>query len=147
MEDQIVFVGFLQFFNHYEFPNILYITMQKYTVIFFSFLFPYAELTLLLYIIYIRAGYLKYDIALGTLNYLGKETKYVPWKTALNSLGFLEHILSDRPANGNFQVCTLTTHWRIVRTQRLTLIKKKLFAKGEISIIEWSCWGLFTNVF
>lgn len=50
-----------------------------------------------------RAGYLKYDIALGTLNYLGKETKYVPWKTALNSLGFLEHILSDRPANGNFQ--------------------------------------------
>ena len=102
----------------------------------FSFLFPYAELTLLLYIIYIRAGYLKYDIALGTLNYLGKETKYVPWKTALNSLGFLEHILSDRPANGNFQVCTLTTHWRIVRTQRLTLIKKNYLLKEKLVLLN-----------
>lgn len=50
-----------------------------------------------------RAGYLAYDIALGTLEYLDGETKYVPWKTALNSLGYLDGILSERPANGNFQ--------------------------------------------
>lgn len=53
---------------------------------------------------YTRAGYLKYTIALGTLQYLEKETKYVPWRTALNSLGFLDDILSDRPGNGYFQV-------------------------------------------
>ncbi|KAJ7393976.1 hypothetical protein OS493_003647 [Desmophyllum pertusum] len=50
-----------------------------------------------------RAGYLKYDIALGTLEYLGQERQYVPWRTALNSLGYLDGILSDRPANGYFQ--------------------------------------------
>lgn len=103
----------------------------------YLFLFSFSICwTLLLYIIYIRAGYLKYDIALGTLNYLGKETKYVPWKTALNSLGFLEHILSDRPANGNFQVCTLTTYWRIVRTQRLTLIKKNYWLKEKSELLN-----------
>lgn len=53
---------------------------------------------------YTRAGHLKYTIALGTLQYLEKETKYVPWRTALNSLGFLDDILSDRRGNGYFQV-------------------------------------------
>ena len=52
-----------------------------------------------------RAGYLKYSIALGTVGYLEKETRYVPWKTALNSLGFLGGILGDRRGNGYFQVC------------------------------------------
>jgi len=41
---------------------------------------------------------------LGTLQYLGKETKYVPWRTALNSLGFLNNILSDKRGNGYLQV-------------------------------------------
>lgn len=50
-----------------------------------------------------RAGYLKYPIALSTLEYLEKETKYVPWKTALNSLGFLDNVLGDRRANGFLQ--------------------------------------------
>lgn len=50
-----------------------------------------------------RAGYLDYTIALGTLKYLSKESEYVPWRTALNSLGFLDDILSDRRANGYFQ--------------------------------------------
>jgi len=40
---------------------------------------------------------------LGTLQYLGKETKYVPWRTALNSLGFLNNILSDKRGNGYLQ--------------------------------------------
>ena len=52
----------------------------------------------------IRAGYLDYTIALGTLKYLSKESKYVPWRTALNSLGFLDDVLSDRRGNGYFQV-------------------------------------------
>ena len=52
-----------------------------------------------------RAGYLRYSIALGTVGYLEKETSYVPWKTALNSLGFLGGILGDRRGNGYFQVC------------------------------------------
>ena len=52
-----------------------------------------------------RAGYLKYSIALGTVGYLEKETRYVPWRTALNSLGFLGGILGDRRGNGYFQVC------------------------------------------
>ena len=52
-----------------------------------------------------RAGYLKYPIALGTVGYLEKETRYVPWRTALNSLGFLGGILGDRRGNGYFQVC------------------------------------------
>lgn len=50
-----------------------------------------------------RAGYLKYSIALGTVGYLEKETRYVPWKTALNSLGFLGGILGDKRGNGYFQ--------------------------------------------
>ena len=45
-----------------------------------------------------------YTIALGTLKYLSKESKYVPWRTALNSLGFLDDILSDKRGNGYFQV-------------------------------------------
>lgn len=50
-----------------------------------------------------RAGYLKYSIALGTLQYLEKETDYVPWKTALNSLSFFDGILGDRRGNGYYQ--------------------------------------------
>ena len=47
---------------------------------------------------------------MGTLEYLDGETKYVPWKTALNSLGYLDGMLSERPANGHFQVCLFINH-------------------------------------
>ena len=55
-----------------------------------------------------RAGQLDYGIALSTLDYLNKEDMYVPWKTALNRLSYLETVLDNRPAYGMLQVeCAL----------------------------------------
>jgi hypothetical protein len=57
---------------------------------------------------YFRAGLLKYPAALSMLQYLDKETKYVPWRSALKSLSYLKTVLSNRPSFGNLKVDLLS---------------------------------------
>jgi len=50
-----------------------------------------------------RSGRLSYDIAMDVTSYLGKETEYVPWRTAINNLGYLQTMLIRTPAYGSFK--------------------------------------------
>ncbi|KAK3853242.1 hypothetical protein Pcinc_040203 [Petrolisthes cinctipes] len=47
-----------------------------------------------------RAGLLTYDVALGVYSYLGNETEYVPWKAAVNNLGFIRGQLARTAGYG-----------------------------------------------
>ncbi|EDV21351.1 expressed hypothetical protein [Trichoplax adhaerens] len=50
-----------------------------------------------------RSGTIKQSLALGMTKYLSKEKEYVPWTTALGSLGYFDTILSMRPSYGDFK--------------------------------------------
>lgn len=43
-----------------------------------------------------RAGYLDYDIALSAVEYLVNETNYLPWKSALTGLAYLNRVFTGR---------------------------------------------------
>uniref|UniRef100_A0A8D8TU53 Aminopeptidase n=1 Tax=Cacopsylla melanoneura TaxID=428564 RepID=A0A8D8TU53_9HEMI len=45
-----------------------------------------------------RAGLLSYEIALNVTSYLKHESELVPWRSAINSLGFIEGQLYRKPA-------------------------------------------------
>ncbi|KAL1453095.1 hypothetical protein WDU94_007269 [Cyamophila willieti] len=45
-----------------------------------------------------RAGLLSYEIALNVTSYLEHESELVPWRSAINSLGFIEGHLYRKPA-------------------------------------------------
>ena len=51
-----------------------------------------------------KAGLLSYEIALGVTSYLEKETEYIPWKAALNGMGYLKNMLKRSPAYGDYKV-------------------------------------------
>jgi len=51
-----------------------------------------------------RASVLDYSIALRLTMYLSKEREYLPWKTALNSLSYLDTMLKMTPVYEMFQV-------------------------------------------
>ena len=48
-------------------------------------------------------GYLSYQVAFGILQYLGRETDYIPWKAAANNLEKLDYILAGRPPHDDFK--------------------------------------------
>ncbi|KAF2365598.1 Peptidase M1 membrane alanine aminopeptidase N-terminal [Trinorchestia longiramus] len=50
-----------------------------------------------------RAGLLNYEITMDVISYLGKETEYVPWRTALVNLGYVKNMLSRTGAYGSFK--------------------------------------------
>ena len=55
-----------------------------------------------------RAGQLSTDIALHTLEYLGKELEYVPWAAAQKQLSYLDSMLSKTDLYGQFEVPMLS---------------------------------------
>ena len=54
-----------------------------------------------------RAGLLSYEIALDVNSYLANEVEYVPWKSALNNLGYIKNLLSRTSAYGAFKVLNI----------------------------------------
>uniref|UniRef100_A0A8C4WYM3 ERAP1-like C-terminal domain-containing protein n=1 Tax=Eptatretus burgeri TaxID=7764 RepID=A0A8C4WYM3_EPTBU len=50
-----------------------------------------------------RAGLMKIEHALSTTIYLVNETKYIPWQTALNNLGYIDLMFSMSMSYGNLQ--------------------------------------------
>ncbi|KAK3860173.1 hypothetical protein Pcinc_033761 [Petrolisthes cinctipes] len=50
-----------------------------------------------------RAGHLSYDIALGLYSYLGAETEYVPWASALNNLSYLKDMFTHTGSYGGLR--------------------------------------------
>lgn len=58
-----------------------------------------------LYILIIfRAGQLDYDIAFNLALYIKKESKFVPWRTLLDSINYLENMLRKQDVYGKFKV-------------------------------------------
>lgn len=50
------------------------------------------------------AGHLSYDTALGLYTYLGAETEYVPWASALNNLSYLKEMFTHTGSYGGLRV-------------------------------------------
>ncbi|KAG5680753.1 hypothetical protein PVAND_010240 [Polypedilum vanderplanki] len=85
-------------------------------------------------------GVISYDIALGVVSYLARETDYMPWYPAVYAFDKLDYILKGRPLHDSFR--------RFVRT----LIRKMYVAHGLESkeglllsqfgrelAIDWTC--------
>jgi aminopeptidase N len=58
-------------------------------------------------------GYLDYQTALGILQYLSRETDYIPWKAAANNLERLDYILAGRPPHDDFKKFVMTLARRL----------------------------------
>ncbi|XP_015184599.1 PREDICTED: aminopeptidase N isoform X1 [Polistes dominula] len=54
-----------------------------------------------------RAGRLDYSIALDVTSYLAHETEYLPWKSALTALNYLDDMLIMLPGYDKFRLYTL----------------------------------------
>jgi aminopeptidase N len=52
-----------------------------------------------------RAGILDYATALHVTRYLANELEYLPWKAALNALGYIESMLVKTGNYDKFKVC------------------------------------------
>lgn len=52
-----------------------------------------------------RAGKLDYRIALNLTRYLMNEFEYVPWRSALGALNFIDNMMSSGPQYYKFRVC------------------------------------------
>lgn len=50
-------------------------------------------------------GKLKYPMAFNVIQYLQHEPEYLPWKTAMSSLGEIKEMLRRTPIYGYFKVC------------------------------------------
>ena len=50
-----------------------------------------------------RAGLLKYQLALDVTSYLHKENEYIPWEAALSGLQYLDVMLKQTTAYGDFK--------------------------------------------
>jgi len=55
-----------------------------------------------------RAGETGIDVALQTVEYLDKETDFVPWSAAKRELKYLDLMLSKSEVYGDFQVQTFS---------------------------------------
>lgn len=51
-----------------------------------------------------KAGQLSYEIALDLNSYLNNELQYVPWYSALSSLGYLENMFTRTGGYGSLRV-------------------------------------------
>lgn len=47
------------------------------------------------------------SLALSSLDYLDKETEFVPWYAALNEIGYIRNMLLTKAIFGKFEVCNL----------------------------------------
>jgi len=52
-----------------------------------------------------RAGLLDYTTALDVTRYLANELEYIPWKAALNALGYIDSMLVKTGNFDKFKVC------------------------------------------
>jgi len=52
-----------------------------------------------------RAGLLDYATALDVTRYLANELEYIPWKAALNALGYIDSMLVKTGNFDKFRVC------------------------------------------
>jgi len=50
-----------------------------------------------------RAGLLRYTIPLANTEYLTKEVDFIPWKAALNQIGYLDLMLGRTEHYGDFK--------------------------------------------
>ena len=86
-------------------------------------------------------GYLSYDIAFGILNYLSRETDYIPWRAAVLNLDKIDFILGQTTARDNFRIFLRKA---LLRMYKLYGMEEKpqdtLMDKfGRELAIDWMC--------
>lgn len=84
---------------------------------------------------------LDYDVPLGILSYLTRETDYVPWRAAVNNLDKLESLLIDEQSQANFKRFVRHLLRRMYVTFEITeelgdLIPDKY---GRELAFDWTC--------
>lgn len=68
-----------------------------------------------------KSGDIDYTIPFNILKYLEKESGYLPWKTALRNLGFVDKMLRFYPTYGYFRVSNKIS--RVSITKNLNILK------------------------
>lgn len=88
-----------------------------------------------------EAGQLDYETALNLTRYLEHETDYVPWDSALSSLGYISSMMSRTSAYG-----LLKKHFRTIITPLYNLVgfdqkvgEDLLTTKLRINAVSWAC--------
>lgn len=88
-----------------------------------------------------RAGRLNYTTALDVTSYLERETEYVPWKSALTALSYLDNMLNKRLGYDQFRVYILKLLDNVYREVRFkdTPGEPQLTVFTRIDILIWAC--------
>jgi aminopeptidase N len=86
-------------------------------------------------------GVISYDIALGVVSYLSRETDYIPWYPAVVAFDKLDYILKGSEAHEDFQKFVMTLIRRLYASHDFsiaeTLTNSEQFAM-EMAI-DWTC--------
>lgn len=79
-------------------------TIHSFFYIYFEYLLLYYAILICYFCFFIAAGKLQYSIALNLTKYLLNENDYVPWRTALSALNFIDTMLITGPDYHLFKV-------------------------------------------
>lgn len=88
-----------------------------------------------------RAGRLDYTTALDVTSYLAHETEYVPWKSALTAMSYLDNMLSKYQGYDRFRVYILKLLDNVYRKVGFkdTYGDQQLTVFTRIDVLSWAC--------
>ncbi|XP_015127700.1 aminopeptidase N isoform X1 [Diachasma alloeum] len=88
-----------------------------------------------------RAGRLDYTTALDVTSYLANETEYVPWKSALTAMSYLDNILTKYQGYDRFRVYVLKLLDNVYREIGFkdSPGDPQLTVFARIEILTWAC--------
>jgi aminopeptidase N len=84
-------------------------------------------------------GVLSYDIALGVVSYLSRETDYIPWYPAVQAFGKLDYILKGRPLHDSFKRFVRILVRRMYVAHGLENSEGVMKQFGRELAIDWTC--------
>lgn len=88
-----------------------------------------------------RAGRLDYNTALDITSYLAQETEYVPWKSALTAISYLDNMLSKYQGYDRFRVYILKLLDNVYKKVGFkdTPGDQQLTVFTRIDVLSWAC--------
>ena len=94
-----------------------------------------------------RAGRVKYSVPFGIMNYLSKETDYIPWVPANKGLSLMNRMLTGTPSYENYQKFIRTSTAAMYNKLGVELIpnEPKLDVYGRQLVIDLACQAGLSN--
>lgn len=84
-------------------------------------------------------GVISYEIALGVVSYLSRETDYIPWYPAVQAFDKLDYILKGRPLHGSFRRFVKNLVRRMYVAHGLENSEGMMKQFGRELAIDWTC--------